>query len=111
MGLAFKENCPDIRNSKVVDLVNEFSNYSCNVDIFDPWVDISEAKREYNLTLINKPNKNYYDVIVLAVAHKQFQELSVEEIKSYGVRTSIFVDTDLKTIEGAKKTNTDRIEF
>lgn len=92
MGLAFKENCPDIRNSKVIDLVNEFGNYSCNVDVFDPWVDISEAKREYNLTLINKPNKNYYDVIVLAVAHKQFQELSIEEIKSYGKESHVLFD-------------------
>lgn len=92
MGLAFKENCPDIRNSKVVDLVNEFNNYNCNVDVFDTWVDKSEAEKEYGIRLINEPQKNHYDVIVVAVAHNQFKELTVEEIKSYGKETHVLFD-------------------
>ena len=92
MGLAFKENCPDIRNSKVVDLVNEFSNYNCKVDVYDPWIDKNQAEQDYSIKPISKINKNYYDVIVIAVAHKQFQELTAEEIKSYGKENHVLFD-------------------
>ena len=92
MGLAFKENCPDIRNSKVVDLVNEFSNYNCKVDVYDPWIDKNQAEQDYSIKPISKINKNYYDVIVIAVAHKQFQELTAKEIKSYGKENHVLFD-------------------
>ena len=103
MGLAFKENCPDIRNSKVVDLVNEFNNYNCIVDVYDPWVDKIEAEEEHGITLINEPNENYYDVIVLAVSHKQFKELTAEEIKSHGKEKHVLFD--IKYVLNAQDTD------
>ena len=92
MGLAFKENCPDIRNSKVVNLVKGFDDYNCNIDVFDPWVNRNEAEREYGIKLIKKPTLGKYDVIILAVAHNQFLNLSVEEIKSYGKEINVIYD-------------------
>ena len=92
MGLTFKENCPDIRNSKVVDLVAELKEYNCNVDIYDPWVNRKRAKDEYNLTLIDKPHKGKYDAIILAVAHEEFKKLTSEEVKCYGKDESIIFD-------------------
>ncbi|MGD8575052.1 MAG: nucleotide sugar dehydrogenase [Gammaproteobacteria bacterium] len=80
LGLSFKENCPDIRNTRVTDMVREFRGYNANVDIFDPWVDGEEAREIYGLELIPRLGKRRYDAIVLAVAHQQFQELSAERI-------------------------------
>ena len=91
MGLAFKKNCPDIRNSKVVNLVKGFDDYNCNIDVFDPWVNRNEAE-EYGIKLIKKPTLGKYDVIILAVAHNQFLNLSVEEIKSYGKEINVIYD-------------------
>ena len=83
MGLSFKENCPDIRNTKVVDLVNEFKSFRCNIDVYDPWVDKDEALNEYNMKLIEYPEKDKYDAIVLAVAHDQFQDFSHKKIMAF----------------------------
>ena len=84
MGLTFKENCPDIRNTRVVDLVKEFKGFNCNVDVYDPWVNKDEAIHEYNIKPIDKPVEGKYDAILLAVAHNEFKELSVEQIRAYG---------------------------
>ena len=84
MGLTFKENCPDIRNTRIVDLVEEFESFNCNVDVYDPWVDKDEAVCEYNIKPIDRPLKGKYDSIVLAVLHKEFKELSVGEIRAFG---------------------------
>jgi len=84
MGLTFKENCPDLRNTRVVDLVKEFEGFNCNVDVYDPWVSKDEAVHEYNIKPISKPIKGKYDAILLAVAHNEFKELSVEQIRAYG---------------------------
>jgi UDP-N-acetyl-D-glucosamine/UDP-N-acetyl-D-galactosamine dehydrogenase len=92
MGLTFKENCPDIRNTKVVDLVGQFKDFNCNVDIYDPWVDKSEASREYNLAPIDEIKYGKYDAIVIAVAHDMFKELSLEEIRSYGKSNCVLYD-------------------
>ena len=92
MGLTFKENCPDLRNTRVVDLVQEFTNYNCNVDIYDPWVDKQEAEQEYNLQPIESPENNQYDAILLAVAHNEFKELSLEQIKAYGKENHVLYD-------------------
>ena len=92
MGLTFKENCPDIRNSKVVDLVSEFKNFNCNVDIYDPWVDIKLAQDEYKISLIPNPTPKKYDAIVIAVAHDEFKELSLDEIKAYGKDNCVLYD-------------------
>ena len=92
MGLSFKENCPDIRNTKVVDLVNEFKSFRCNIDVYDPWVDKDEALNEYNMKLIVYPEKDKYDAIVLAVAHDQFQDFSYKEIMAFGKDKHVIYD-------------------
>jgi UDP-N-acetyl-D-glucosamine/UDP-N-acetyl-D-galactosamine dehydrogenase len=92
MGLTFKENCPDLRNTRVVDLVEEFEGFNCNVDVYDPWVDKDEAVYEYNIKLIDKPVEGKYDAILLAVAHDEFKGLSVEQIKAYGKNNHILYD-------------------
>jgi len=84
MGLAFKENCPDLRNTRVVDLVEEFTDFNCLVDVYDPWVDIAEAQHEYGITPISSPAEGEYDAIILAVAHQQFKEVGVEQLRKYG---------------------------
>lgn len=92
MGLTFKENCSDIRNTRVVDLINEFNDFSCNVDVYDPWVDKKEALLEYNIELIKRPTKGKYDAILLTVGHHQFRELKIEEIKSYAKKLHVIYD-------------------
>ena len=81
MGLTFKENCPDIRNTKIVDVISELADYEINVDLYDPWVSSSEAKAEYNLDMITQPQENYYDAVIFAVAHEQFKSMSGKDIK------------------------------
>ena len=92
MGLTFKENCPDLRNTRVLDLVKEFTSYKCNVDVFDPWADKKEAEMEYSIKPIELPENNKYDAILLAVAHDCFKELSLEQIKAYGKDISVLYD-------------------
>lgn len=78
LGITFKENCPDVRNTKVVDIVTEMNEYGCNVDIYDPWADKDEVKHEYNLDLVDNYNLDEYKAIILAVAHDEFKELNIE---------------------------------
>jgi len=92
MGLTFKENCPDLRNTRVVDLVAEFENFNCNVDVFDPWINKEDAKHEYGISPIEQPKKDQYDAIVLAVGHNEFIELGADEIRSYGKREHVLYD-------------------
>jgi UDP-N-acetyl-D-glucosamine/UDP-N-acetyl-D-galactosamine dehydrogenase len=92
MGLTFKENCPDIRNTRVVDLVEEFEGFNCNVDVYDPWVDKDEAVHEYGIKPIDQPVEGKYDAILLAVAHDEFKELSLEQIKSFGKDNHVLYD-------------------
>ena len=92
MGLAFKENCPDHRNTRVVDLVKQFKSFSCNVDVYDPLVNKKQVAKEYNIEPIDKPIKGKYDAIVIAVAHKEFKLLTLEEIRSYGKINHILYD-------------------
>jgi len=77
LGITFKENCPDIRNSRVIDVINELKEFGCNIDVHDPWADKGEVKHEYNLNLISNPESNIqdYDGVVLAVAHDEFKSL------------------------------------
>ena len=84
LGITFKENCPDIRNSRVIDIVQEFESYDVNVDVYDPWASADEVKHEYGLDLITSTNllKSEYDAIVLAVSHKEFLELNLTKLKS-----------------------------
>ena len=92
MGLTFKENCPDLRNTRVVDLVKEFEGFNCNVDVYDPWVSKDEAVHEYNIKPIDKPIKGKYDAILLAVAHDEFKQLSLEQIKAFGKDNHVLYD-------------------
>ena len=92
MGLTFKENCPDVRNTKVVDIVSELESYGSNVDVWDPWVDAAEAKAEYGIDLVTEPEKGAYDVVVIAVAHDQFRKLGEQGIRGFGKETSVVYD-------------------
>jgi UDP-N-acetyl-D-galactosamine dehydrogenase len=92
MGLTFKENCPDLRNTRVVDLVQEFESFNCNVDVYDPWINKEEALNEYNIKPINEPVQGKYDAILLAVAHNEFKEMSVEQIRAYGKDNHVLYD-------------------
>jgi UDP-N-acetyl-D-galactosamine dehydrogenase len=92
LGVAFKENCPDIRNSKVVDIVIELGGYGAKVDVYDPWVNASEIGDEYDINLVTEPAKGAYDVVVIAVAHECFRELGEDGIKSYGKDNSVLYD-------------------
>ena len=92
MGLTFKENCPDIRNTRIVDLVEKFKEYNCNVDVYDPWVDKDEVIYEFDFRPINKPLEGKYDAILLAVAHDEFKGLSLEQIKAFGKVNHILYD-------------------
>ncbi|AVZ86877.1 Vi polysaccharide biosynthesis UDP-N-acetylglucosamine C-6 dehydrogenase TviB [Acinetobacter sp. WCHA45] len=81
MGLSFKENCPDIRNTKIIDMVKALKEYDLDLDIYDPWVDIEEAKHEYGLTPITQLQNNHYDAVILAVAHDEFKNMSLVDFK------------------------------
>ena len=82
LGLTFKENCPDLRNSKVIDIINELKNLNADVDVFDPWVDPAEAEHEYGVTPIVDLIPENYDAVILAVSHQQFKTMGIEEIKA-----------------------------
>jgi len=92
MGLTFKENCPDLRNTRVVDLVEEFEGFNCNIDVYDPWVDKDEAVHEYGIKPIDQPVEGKYDAILLAVAHDEFKQLSLEQIKAFGKDNHVLYD-------------------
>ena len=92
LGLAFKENCPDVRNTKVVDVVTELQSYDMRVDVHDPWVDAAAAKAEYGIELVSEPELGAYDVVVIAVAHDQFRALGEKGMRAYGKENSILYD-------------------
>ena len=92
LGLAFKENCPDLRNTRVVDIVQSLNAYSAQVDIHDPWVDPVEAQHEYGLTPIAQPGQGAYDAVIVAVGHQQFADLGPAGIRAYGKPESIVYD-------------------
>ncbi|MEK9652334.1 MAG: Vi polysaccharide biosynthesis UDP-N-acetylglucosamine C-6 dehydrogenase TviB [Betaproteobacteria bacterium] len=82
LGFTFKENCPDIRNTRVVDVVSELKQYGCHVDVYDPLVDINEALREYGISLLQELNKGVYDAVILAVAHNEFKFLRIDAMRN-----------------------------
>lgn len=94
MGLAFKENCPDLRNTRVIDIVNELKEYNCEVDIFDPWADTNEAQHEYGITPIEQSalTPQTYDAIILAVGHSEFKQMGAKKIRSLGRDSHILYD-------------------
>ena len=93
LGLTFKENCPDVRNTKVVDIVKALQGYNTQVDVYDPWIDVQEAEHEYGLQcLAEAPVLGQYSAIVLAVGHKQFMELGEQGIKAWGLPNAVVFD-------------------
>jgi UDP-N-acetyl-D-galactosamine dehydrogenase len=92
LGLAFKENCPDIRNTKVVDVINAFREYHVDVDVHDPWVTPEDAQQEYEIQLITEPEANSYDAIVLAVAHDQFKQMGIDGLRALAKDPHVIFD-------------------
>lgn len=85
LGITFKENCPDIRNTRAIDVYHELKDYGVDVDIYDPWADLNEVKHEYGLDILSKyPEGNGYNAIILAVGHKEFKEINLKEHKDKG---------------------------
>jgi len=92
MGLTFKENCPDLRNTRVVDILDELRSFGMQVDVWDPWVDPEEAAREYAINPIGTPSQGAYDSIILAVSHRQFADMEIEGIRRLGKPGAIVYD-------------------
>lgn len=92
MGLTFKENCPDIRNTRVVDLIEEFKGLNCNVDVYDPWVDKDECQHEYDVMPIEVPAEGKYDAVIIAVAHNEFKEMGVDSFRKLGRENHVLYD-------------------
>ncbi len=92
LGLTFKENCPDLRNTRVIDMIKEFQNYGAKVDVYDPWIDAAEAQHEYGITPISKLENGKYDAVILAVSHQQFKDMGVDKIRALGKAGSVLYD-------------------
>lgn len=92
LGLSFKENCPDLRNTQAIDLVREFTWYQANVDVFDPWIDSAETHREYGIIPVEAPRTRHYDAVVMAVAHREFLEMGPEGIRALGKPHCVLFD-------------------
>ncbi|CAB1220548.1 Vi polysaccharide biosynthesis UDP-N-acetylglucosamine C-6 dehydrogenase TviB [Acinetobacter bouvetii] len=92
LGLSFKENCPDIRNTRIIDIVNELKEYHVNVDVYDPWVSAEEAEHEYGIRPVSTLTDNSYDAVILAVAHEQFKAMGVEKIRTLGKAQHVLYD-------------------
>jgi len=92
LGLPFKENCPDLRNTRVVEMIDELTSYNAHVDVYDPWVDRGEAKATYGLDLIEQPNLDTYHAIIIAVSHQQFKEMGLSGVKALGKDNHIVYD-------------------
>ena len=92
MGLVFKENCPDLRNSKVVDVIRELQDYNVDLDTYDPWADAAIAYDEYNIDMIVEPETGVYDGIIIAVAHQKFRDMTAQQIRAMGKSTHVLYD-------------------
>ena len=92
LGLAFKENCPDLRNTRVVDVIEALRSYHVQVDVHDPWADADQARQEYGLNLVTAPEPGRYDAVILAVAHRQFAELGAQGIRAFGKPGAVLFD-------------------
>jgi UDP-N-acetyl-D-galactosamine dehydrogenase len=92
MGLTFKENCPDIRNSKVVDVIRELQKYGAEIDVYDPWVDATEAQHEYGIKPVRKLRKGHYDAAIIAVAHKEFKAMGPAAVRQLCRRSHVLFD-------------------
>lgn len=101
LGLTFKENCPDLRNTKVIDIINELKEYDVNVDVYDPWVSVESAHHEYGITPVTAPQVGKYDAIVLAVAHGEFREIGAKGLRGFGKAEHVLFDLKYLLPKGA----------
>jgi UDP-N-acetyl-D-galactosamine dehydrogenase len=92
MGLTFKENCPDLRNTRVVDVIKELQDYNITVDVHDPWIDAAESEHEYGISPVAQPQQGAYDAIILAVAHNQFKAMGADDIHGLGKPEHVLYD-------------------
>lgn len=92
MGLTFKENCPDIRNTRVVDVIQELRGFHCNVDVYEPWIDKQESIRDYEITLVEQLEPGKYDAVIIAVAHHQFKSMGITAIRALGKKNHVLYD-------------------
>lgn len=92
LGLTFKENCPDLRNTRVVDVVRELQDYGIKVDVHDPWADANAARKEYGLDLVQTPQDADYDGVVLAVAHDRFKAIGASTMRRFGRADHVLYD-------------------
>lgn len=92
MGLTFKENCPDLRNTRIVDVIEELAGFGINVDVTDPWADAHQATAEYGITLTSKPEAGHYDAVVLAVAHDEYKDVGERALRAFGQEAHILYD-------------------
>lgn len=92
LGFSFKENCPDLRNTRIIDIVHELAEYNVNVDVYDPWIDAQAAQAEYGIAPVSAPEVGQYDGIVLAVAHDEFKAMGAPKIRSLGKATHVLYD-------------------
>lgn len=92
LGFTFKENCPDIRNTRVIDIVSEFNSYHASIDIYDPWIEIGEAEEEYGISFLSDLPSTKYDAIILAVNHDQFKQMGADQIHALGNDNHVLYD-------------------
>lgn len=92
MGMTFKENCPDLRNSRVIDVIEEFKNFNAEIDVHDPWVDPQEAQAEYGFAVTQTPARASYDAVVVTVRHREFEAMGVEGIRQFGKPNAVLFD-------------------
>ncbi len=92
LGLAFKENCPDLRNSRAIDVIRELQGYSVQVDVHDPWIDAHEAMEEYGIELIEKPLQGLYDAVIVAVAHRDFADMGSAGLRALCKQDGVLYD-------------------
>jgi UDP-N-acetyl-D-galactosamine dehydrogenase len=92
MGLTFKENCPDVRNTKIVDVVHELEKYGAKVDVVDPWADPDEAQHEYGLRPVKRAKPGCYDAVVMGVAHQEFRKMGIAKVREFGKKNHVLYD-------------------
>ena len=92
LGLSFKENCPDLRNTRVIEMIDELQQLNAKVDVYDPWVNADEVARDYQFNLVEQPTKGVYDAIIIAVSHNQFKALGAEGIHGFGKANHVVYD-------------------
>ena len=92
LGLTFKENCPDLRNTRVIDVIKALADYNLDVEVHDPWADVEQARAEYGLDLLDHPEQATYDAIILAVAHNEFRDLANPGIRDWATENAAIYD-------------------